>query len=39
VDFKSHKSLVVQGILKDGKLAAEAHHPEAPTYKWEANKK
>ena len=39
VDFKNHKSLVLQGILKDGKLAGEANHPEAPEYKWEANKK
>jgi hypothetical protein len=38
-DFKKHQSIVVHGILKDGKLAGEAHHPEGPTYKWEANKK
>jgi hypothetical protein len=38
-DFKSHQPIVIQGILKDGKLAGEAHHPEGPTYKWEANKK
>lgn len=39
VDFKGHKSLVVDGILKDGMLAGECHHPEGPTYKWEAKKK
>jgi hypothetical protein len=39
MDFKKHESLVVQGILKDGKLAGEAHHPEGPTYKWEASRK
>ena len=39
VDFKSHQSIVVHGVLKDGKLAGEVHHPEGPTYKWEANKK
>jgi hypothetical protein len=38
-DLKNHQSIVVQGILKDGKLAGEVHHPEGPTYKWEANKK
>jgi hypothetical protein len=38
-DFKSHQPIVIQGILKDGKLAGEAHHPEGPTYKWEANKR
>ena len=38
-DFKNHQSIVVQAILKDGKLAGEAHHPEGPTFKWEANKK
>jgi len=39
VDFKKHESLVVQGILKDGRLAGECHHPEGPTYKWEASRK
>ncbi len=38
-DFKNHQSIVVQGILKDGKFAGEAHHPEGPTYKWEASRK
>ena len=38
-DFKDHQSVVVQAILKDGKLVGEAHHPEGPTFKWEANKK
>ena len=38
-DFKKHQSIVVQGILKDGKLAGECHHPEGPIYKWEARKK
>jgi hypothetical protein len=38
-DFKKHQSIVVQGILKDGKLAGEVHHPEGPTYKWEASRK
>jgi len=36
LDFKEHKSLVVEGTLKDAKLAGEAHHPEGATYKWEA---
>ena len=39
VDFKKHESLVVQGILKDGRLAGECHHPEGPMYKWEASRK
>jgi hypothetical protein len=39
LDFKKHESLVVQGILKDGRLAGESHHPEGPTYKWEAARK
>jgi len=38
-DFKNHQSIVAQAFLKHGKLAGEAHHPEGPTYKWEANKK
>jgi hypothetical protein len=38
-DFANHESLLVRGIFKDGKLAGEAHHPEAPTYKWEAKKR
>jgi len=38
-DFKNHQSIVIQGILKDGKFAGEAHHPEGPTYKWEASRK
>jgi hypothetical protein len=38
-DFKKHQSVVVQGILKDGKLGGEVHHPEGPTYKWEASRK
>jgi hypothetical protein len=36
VDFKEHKSLIVEGVLKDGKLAGECHHPDGPIYKWEA---
>jgi uncharacterized protein YceK len=39
LDFKKHESLVVQGILKDGRLAGECHHPQGPTYKWEAIRK
>ena len=39
LDFKKHESLVVQGILKDGRLAGESHHPGGPTYKWEASRK
>jgi hypothetical protein len=39
LDFKKHESLVVQGIFKDGKLAGECHHPQGPTYKWEAIRK
>jgi len=38
-DFKQHQSIVVHGILKDGRLAGEVHHPEGPTYKWEASRK
>ena len=38
-DFTNHQSIAVQGILKDGKLAGEVHHPEGPTYKWEASRK
>jgi hypothetical protein len=38
-DFKNHQSVVVDAILKDGKLAGEVHHPEGTTFKWEANKK
>jgi hypothetical protein len=38
-DFKQHQSIVVHGILKDGKLAGEVHRPEGPTYKWEASRK
>jgi hypothetical protein len=38
-DFEKHQSIVVQGILKDGRLAGECHHPEGPTYKWEASRK
>ncbi len=39
VDFKEHKSLVVQGGLKNGRLAGECHHLDGPTYKWEATRK
>ena len=39
LDFKKHEPLVVQGILKNGRLAGESHHPGGPTYKWEASKK
>jgi hypothetical protein len=38
-DFKNHPSIVAHAILKDGKLTGEVHHPEGPTFKWEANKK
>jgi hypothetical protein len=38
-DFKEHKSLVVTGTLRDGKFAGECHHPEGPTFKWEARRK
>ncbi len=37
-DFKNHRPIVIQGTLKDGKLAGEAHHPEGPTFKWGAVK-
>jgi len=36
VQFKQHKSLIVQGVAKDGKLAGECHHPDGPAYEWEA---
>jgi hypothetical protein len=38
-DFEKHQSIAIQGLLKDGKLAGEAHHPEGPTYKWAASRK
>jgi hypothetical protein len=38
-DFKDHQPVVIEGVLKDGKLVGEAHHAEGPTFKWEATKK
>ena len=38
IDFKQHKSLVMEGTLKAGKLTGECHHPEGPMYKWEATR-
>jgi len=38
VEFNQHKSLIVDGILKDGKLFGGCHHPDGPTYKWEATR-
>ena len=39
VNFKSHQSLVVDGILKDGTLKGTCHHPDGPLFKWEGQKK
>jgi len=36
IDFERHKSLIVEGVLRDGKLTGQCHHPDGPMYTWEA---
>ena len=38
VDFKAHKSLLVEGRLENGDLHGQCHHPDGPTFKWQATR-